>query len=98
MLTLEQEQATNVRDIEHIVETVLDEEMFYDYLKSLNIKSAREIITATPEDIQSATYLDENGVTTAIPLPHVHQILAMSPGTQTFFLLTSMAYFGDILS
>ena len=76
MLTLEQEQATNVRDIEHIVETVLDEEMFYDYLKSLNIKSAREIITATPEDIQSATYLDENGVTTAIPCSHVNHILA----------------------
>ena len=75
MLTLEQEQATNVRDIEHIVETVLEEEMFYDYLKSLNIKSAREIITATPEGIRSATYPDENGVTTAISISQANHIL-----------------------
>ncbi len=75
MLTLEQEQATNVRDIEHIVETVLEEEMFYDYLKSLRIKSAREIITATPEGIRSATYPDENRVTTAISILHPNHIL-----------------------
>ncbi len=75
MRTLEQEQATNVRDIEHIVETVLEEEMFYDYLKSLRIKSAREIITATPEGIRSATYPDENGVTTAISISQANHIL-----------------------
>ncbi len=75
MLTREQERATNVRDIEHIVETVLEEEMFYDYLKSLRIKSAREIITATPEGIRSATYPDENGVTTAISIEDASHIL-----------------------
>ncbi len=72
MLTLEQEQATNVRDIAHIVETVLEQEMFYDSLKSLRIKSASEIITATPEGIRSATYPDENRIPTEIEPSHVN--------------------------